>query len=77
MKSNCQYMVNIIGNHELYNFKREQLESKLKVTKDGSTWYSFKPWNDVSLRYDKLGCTYIFNAIALDLLLLMVMISQL
>lgn len=50
MKSNCQYMVNIIGNHELYNFKREQLESKLKVTKDGSTWYSFKPWNDVSLR---------------------------
>jgi len=49
-KSNCEYMVNVIGNHELYNFKREQLESKLNVKKDGSTWYSIRPWSDVPLR---------------------------
>ena len=48
--SGSKYLVNIIGNHELYNFKRIELDSKLKVSKDGSTWYSFKPWKNIQLR---------------------------
>ena len=49
-KSDCQYLVNIIGNHELYNFNREELVKRLGVLKDGSSWYSFKPWEDLPLR---------------------------
>ena len=36
-------LINIIGNHDLYNFKRHQLEGLLKTKTDGATWYSFRP----------------------------------
>merc|ERR1712154_296156 len=49
-QSSAEYLVNIIGNHELYNFKRQDLQSKLQVIKDDHTWYSFKPWTDSPLR---------------------------
>ena len=49
-QSSAEYLVNIIGNHELYNFKRRDLQTKLQVTKDDHSWYSFKPWTDSQLR---------------------------
>ena len=49
-RSQSEYLVNIIGNHELYNFKRKELQSKLNVMRDSKTWYSFKPWTDSPLR---------------------------
>merc|ERR1712062_147715 len=49
-QSSAEYLVNIIGNHELYNFKRHDLQTKLQVVKDDHTWYSFKPWSDSPLR---------------------------
>ena len=49
-QSSAEYLVNIIGNHELYNFKRQELQTKLQVIKDDHTWYSFKPWSDGPLR---------------------------
>ena len=49
-KANSEYLVNIIGNHELYNFKRKELETLLNVVQDDRTWYSFKPWTDLPLR---------------------------
>ena len=49
-QSSAEYLVNIIGNHELYNFKRQDLQTRLQVTKDDNTWYSFKPWTDSPLR---------------------------
>jgi len=49
-QSSAEYLVNIIGNHELYNFKRQDLQTKLQVIKDDHTWYSFKPWTDSPLR---------------------------
>ena len=49
-QSSAEYLVNIIGNHELYNFKRRDLQTKLQVTKDDNSWYSFKPWTDSQLR---------------------------
>ena len=49
-QSSAEYLVNIIGNHELYNFKRQDLQTKLQVAKDDKTWYSFKPWSDGPLR---------------------------
>eukprot|EP00092_Neocalanus_flemingeri_P015214 GFUD01016436.1.p1 GENE.GFUD01016436.1~~GFUD01016436.1.p1 ORF type:complete len:334 (+),score=80.57 GFUD01016436.1:57-1004(+) len=42
-KCKSKYLINIIGNHELYNFKRDQLDDLLHTRRDGSTWYSFKP----------------------------------
>ena len=50
-KSGCKYLVNIVGNHELYNFRREELAETLGILRDGSSWYSFKPWDDISLRF--------------------------
>ena len=49
-KAKSEYLVNIIGNHELYNFKRKELETLLNVVQDDRTWYSFKPWTDSPLR---------------------------
>jgi len=49
-KAGGKYLVNIIGNHELYNFKREELKTLLNVEKDGITWHSFKPWENVPIR---------------------------
>ena len=49
-QSSAEYLVNIIGNHELYNFTRQDLQTKLQVAKDDKTWYSFKPWSDSPLR---------------------------
>ena len=51
-KAGGKYLVNIIGNHELYNFKREELKTLLNVEKDGITWHSFKPWENVPIRSD-------------------------
>lgn len=51
-KSGCKHLVNIIGNHELYNFSREELNKRLCVSMNGSTWYSFKPWSDYPLRFN-------------------------
>jgi manganese-dependent ADP-ribose/CDP-alcohol diphosphatase len=42
-KCKSKFLINIIGNHDLYNFKRDQLEFLLKTKIDGTTWYSFKP----------------------------------
>merc|ERR1712215_283291 len=42
-KCRSKYLINIIGNHDLYNFKRNQLENLLQIMREGSTWYSFKP----------------------------------
>jgi len=49
-KSGCKHLVNIIGNHELYNFSRKELDKRLGIRMNGSTWYSYKPWEDVPLR---------------------------
>ena len=49
-ESTCKDFVNVIGNHELYNFKRKELETRLSVVQDNQTWYSFKPWSDSPLR---------------------------
>ena len=50
-KSGCKHLVNIIGNHELYNFSRKELDKRLGIRMNGSTWYSYKPWEDVPLRF--------------------------
>ena len=50
-KSDCKFMVNIIGNHELYNFHRGELDKRLGVLRDGFSWYSFKPWESLPLRF--------------------------
>jgi len=47
--SQCKRIVNILGNHELYNFKREKLET-LEVVRKPSSWYSIKPYADIALR---------------------------
>ena len=47
-KSNS--LVNIIGNHDLYNFKRDQLDILLNTKRNGDTWYSFKPLASSPLR---------------------------
>ena len=49
-QAKSEYLVNIIGNHELYNFQRKELETRLSVVQDNQTWYSFKPWSDSPLR---------------------------
>ena len=49
-KCNSNSFINIIGNHDLYNFKREQLAGLLKTKTDGATWYSVKPSPDSPLR---------------------------
>lgn len=50
-KSGCNHLVNIIGNHELYNFSREELDKRLGVRMSGATWYSYKPWSSIPLRF--------------------------
>ena len=40
----CKDVVNVVGNHDLYNFRREKLEEVLDVTRGGrKTWHSFSP----------------------------------
>ena len=47
----CSFpLYHTVGNHELYNFKREELIKRLGVLRDGSSWYSFKPCDSVPLR---------------------------
>eukprot|EP00943_MAST-04B_sp_MAST-4B-sp1_P008411 g8411.t1 len=47
----CKYVNHLIGNHELYNFKRRDLKTLLNTTNGGDkTWYSYKPDKDVPLR---------------------------
>jgi len=49
-KCKSKSIVNIIGNHDLYCFKREQLAGALNTKTNGETWYSFKPVEHVPLR---------------------------
>ena len=43
-ESLCKEFVNIIGNHELYNFTRGKLDMLLDVKRGGNnTWHSFLP----------------------------------
>ena len=49
----CKDVVNVVGNHELYNFSRERLGQLLDVSrgeKDGRTWFSFLPLEGYKLR---------------------------
>ena len=47
----CKDVVNVIGNHELYNFSRERLGQLLDVSRgEDSTWFSFLPLPDYKLR---------------------------
>ena len=46
-ESACKEFVNIIGNHELYNFTRGKLDGVLDVKRGGdNTWHSFLPLAD-------------------------------
>ena len=49
-KCKTKGLVNIIGNHDLYCFKRDKLNSLLNTKRDEHTWYSFKPINESPLR---------------------------
>ena len=50
-KSTCKDFVNVIGNHELYNFSRTKLDELLDVKRGGSdTWYTFLPVKGSKLR---------------------------
>jgi len=49
-KCKTNSIVNIIGNHDLYCFKRDKLNCLLNTQRDGHTWYSFKPISDNPLR---------------------------
>ena len=50
-ESACKDFVNIIGNHELYNFSRTKLDELLDVKKGGlDTWHSFLPVTGSKLR---------------------------
>ena len=43
-ESTCKDFVNIIGNHELYNFSRTKLDELLDVKRGGEkTWHTFLP----------------------------------
>jgi len=45
----CNEIVNLLGNHELYNFSRHELV-RLDVIKEPNSWYSYKPYTDHALR---------------------------
>merc|ERR1712192_90386 len=50
-ESTCEDFVNIIGNHELYNFSRSKLDELLDVKRGGlETWHSFLPVTGSKLR---------------------------
>ena len=50
-KSKSEYLVNIIGNHELYNFSRTKLDELLDVKRGGlDTWHTFLPVTGSKLR---------------------------
>ena len=49
-KCKSKSLINIIGNHDLYNFTRPELDARLHTQRDGKTWYSFKPVQDSPLR---------------------------
>jgi len=50
-ESACKEFVNIIGNHELYNFTRSKLDEVLDVKRGGvNTWHSFLPLADSKVR---------------------------
>jgi len=50
-ESTCEDFVNIIGNHELYNFSRSKLDELLDVKRGGErTWHTFLPVTGSKLR---------------------------
>ena len=50
-ESTCKDFVNVIGNHELYNFSRTKLDELLDVKRGGSdTWHTFLPVKGSKLR---------------------------
>jgi len=49
-KCKSKGLVNIIGNHDLYCFKREELNTKLNTKREEDSWYSFKPIEHSPLR---------------------------
>ena len=49
-KCKSKSLIHIIGNHDLYNFTRSELDARLNTKRDGRTWYSFKPVPDSPLR---------------------------
>ena len=50
-ESTCKDFVNVIGNHELYNFGRTQLDELLDVKRGGwDTWHTFLPVKGSKLR---------------------------
>lgn len=48
-RAECKHVVHLIGNHELYNFKRDMLGNLFDM-KTNPTWYSFKPISESRLR---------------------------
>ena len=46
----CKHVVNVIGNHELYNFSRRRLEEVVEVRRGAATWHTFLPIPGVRLR---------------------------
>ena len=49
----CKQITHIIGNHELYNFDREELKDLLNTTngnENKSTWYSYRPVDNIPFR---------------------------
>ena len=50
-ESTCKDFVNVIGNHELYNFSRTKLDELLDVKRGGvNTWHTFLPVAGSKLR---------------------------
>jgi len=74
----CTDIVNVIGNHELYNFSRSRLNSLLNVSRGGdTTWYSFLPVHGSKVRLVVLdsyevstiqGCNHTNTQTAFDFL---------
>ena len=52
-KMNCKQINHLIGNHELYNYKRKDLKKLLNTTNGvngQTTWYSYRPVEKVPFR---------------------------
>ena len=52
-KMNCNQINHLIGNHELYNYKRKDLKKLLNTTNGvngQTTWYSYRPVEKVPFR---------------------------
>eukprot|EP00287_Rhodomonas_sp_CCMP768_P009590 CAMPEP_0196742384 /NCGR_PEP_ID=MMETSP1091-20130531/46442_1 /TAXON_ID=302021 /ORGANISM="Rhodomonas sp., Strain CCMP768" /LENGTH=201 /DNA_ID=CAMNT_0042088411 /DNA_START=247 /DNA_END=849 /DNA_ORIENTATION=- len=42
-RSKCKEIYHLIGNHELYNFDRSTLDKLLNTSRDGKSYYAFRP----------------------------------